>query len=221
VVAWEANDSDLKHAFRSGIDVHNHNGQKLFGTGYEPKKIRRKLTMRDEMKRGVHGTNYYAGIVTLSKTLGWTREEVRVFQEAWFRAHPGIREWHRRTEQSLLLNRRVRNRFGYEICYFDRPDGLLPEGLAWIPQSTVAEVCGRGMCQLYERAPWCNLLLQVHDSLVFEIPAHRASPSNFAFIREALRVQVPYEDPLEIAWSISLSDRSWGEMKKVKWEELT
>lgn len=221
VVAWEANDADLKAAFRAGVDVHNKNGRDVFGDSYDPNRFSaRKGTFRDELKGAVHGTNYVAGNRTLSKDLGWTGRQVDDFQRNWFRLHPGIREWHRRTERDLQTRRMVTNKFGYRIVYFDRPDNLLPKGLAWIPQSTIAIVCGRGAINLKKRVPWATILLQVHDSLVFQVPTHRATASDFNTIRQVLAVEVPYADPLTIPWGLAISITSWGDVTKTKWEEV-
>ena len=220
VVAWEANDADLKNAFRAGMDVHDHNGKSLWGDRYNRDKVARKYSMRDELKRAVHGTNYAAGVRTLSATLGWPQSEVRGFQDAWFKLHPGIKEWHRRTERDLQTRRSVANKFGYRIVYFDRPDNLLPKGLAWIPQSTVAGVCARGTVSLSKRIPWVNILLQVHDSIVFQAPFHRCNTGAFSEIREALRVPIPYDNTLEIPWGLAFSEKSWGDVAKTKWEEV-
>jgi DNA polymerase I len=220
VVAWEAEDADLKRAFREGLDIHDFNGRSIFEGSYDRGKRLRKYTMRDELKRAVHGTNYVAGVRTLATTLGWTHELVRSFQARWFALHPGIHEWHRRTERDLQTKRYVRNRFGYRIVYFDRPSNLLPKALAWLPQSTVAGVCARGAVQLESRCPWVQILLQVHDSIVFQVPFREATPQRFSACYEALRVEIPYPDPLIIPWSISTSDKSWGDVKKQKWEAL-
>lgn len=221
VVAWEANDEDLKTAFKQGLDIHDHNGRSIWRDQYSRDAVPRKYTMRDELKRAVHGTNYASGVRTMSRTLGWTEPFTRSFQQQWFQLHPGIREWHRRVEGDLHRTRSVRNRFGYRIVYFDRPDNLLPKGLAWIPQSTVAVVCGRGAVRLSKEIPWATILLQVHDSIVFQCPYHRANPGSFAEIRRALNTEVPYgSDPLTIPWGLAMSRSSWGEVQKTKWEEV-
>lgn len=221
VVAWESNDHDLKQAFRNRVDVHNKNGFDVFGPSYDPeRKSPRKGTVRDELKAAVHGTNYCGGIRTISKDLGWTGEQVNDFQKKWFTLHPGIKEWHRRVERDLQVKRMVSNRFGYRIIYFDRPDNLLPKGLAWVPQSTISGVCARAAVKLSRELPWVEILLQVHDSLVFQLPISRANQREFASIRNSLEVEIPYEDPLTIPWGLALSERSWGDISKKKWEEI-
>jgi len=226
VVAWEADDQDLKAAFRAGIDIHNHNGKALFGDAYDPKKPGKiKPTLRDELKSAVHGTNYGASARTLAITFGWTIREAESFQSRWFSLHPGIgggsaHSWHRRVERDLQLSRRISNRFGNRIIYFDRPDNLLPKGLAWIPQSTVAGVCGRASLALQRLCPWATILLQVHDSIIFQVPTHRFTQASFREVRSALEVPIPYPDPLIIPWGLAASAASWGEVRKMKWEEL-
>lgn len=220
VVAWEANDAGLKQAFQTGMDIHDYNGRGIWGNVYDRDATPRKYTMRDELKRAVHGTNYAAGIRTLSRTLGWTEPFTRSFQQQWFQLHPGIREWHRRVERDLQTTRAVRNKFGFRIVYFDRPDNLLPKGLAWIPQSTVAVVCGRGAVRLSKEIPWATVLSQVHDSIIFQVPIRRCTIRDFADIRQSLAIEVPYGDPLTIPWGLAMSTKSWGEVVKTKWEEV-
>jgi len=221
VVAWEAEDEKLKNAFKAGLNVHNMNGTDILGERYQPEVILGKYKMYDAVKRTVHGTNYAGSARTIANTIGWPIHEVSTFQQRWFAFHPGIREWHRRVERDLQTTRQVRNKFGYRIVYFDRPDNLLPKGLAWIPQSTIAGVCGQAAVRLSRQLPWVTILLQVHDSLVFQIPIHRSTQSDFAEIRRHLEISIPYPDPLIIPWGLAISSKSWGDVEKKKWEEVT
>jgi DNA polymerase I len=218
VVAWEANEPALKRAFIDEVDIHNYNGKRIWGEAYEPKKVRRKLTWRDECKRGVHGTNYVAGVRALQSALGWSMQEVDQFKKTWLRLNPNIGEWHKRTDAEVRLRRTVRNAFGYRIVYFDRPDGLLPEALAWIPQSTIACVTARAALRMKRMCPWAPLLLQVHDSLVFQLPFHLDSPLSWRSIKHALEVEIPFPgDPRIIPWGIKISTKSWGDLKETTW----
>jgi DNA polymerase-1 len=221
VVAWEADEKELKDAFRAGLNVHNYNGQAVWGDAYVPNAKRvatRAWTMRDEIKRATHGTNYGASARTLAGTLGWTIREAEEFQAKWFSTRPGIKRWHERTEFELQTTRTISNAFGYRIVYFDRVDGLLPEALAWKPQSTIGIVCAQGGTQVYKNLPWVEFLLQVHDSLVFQIPFHKFTPSNLAIIKDHLDVEVPYPDPLHVPWELSASDKNWAECTKRNWD---
>ena len=221
VVAWEANDEELKEAFRAGLKVHMVNVRAIFPEkvkGWSDEAIKatdRAGGIYHECKQAVHGTNYGGGARTIAGTLGWLVREAEEFQHRWFQRHPMIKDWHRRTEAQLAANRTVANSFGYRRVYFDRIEGLLPQALAWIPQSTVAIVCEQGALQVRDQCPWVDLLLQVHDSLLMQYPI--AENKNRFLIEKALKVVAPYHDPLLIPWSIKASGRSWGHCEPVAW----
>lgn len=222
VVAWEADDSKLKAAFRAGQSVHLMNGEDLLGTeftaapGHHKSFGTPKGRMYEALKRFVHGTNYLSSAknLHLNPNVGWSIELCERRQRRWFELHPGIKDWHKRVQHQIGTSRTIRNQFGYRIVYFDRPDSVLTNAVAWGPQSTVAEVCFRGALQLRANVAWVDLLLQVHDSIVFQIPAHRwGEASTLDTIRRHLECPVPYPDPLIIQWGIAGSGESWGACK--------
>ena len=233
VVAYEAEDLDLINAFKAGLDVHSKNAEDLWGSTFTqlagdkdngPKSKRRK-----ECKQGVHATNYGGSARTLAKVLGWTVHEADQFQRRWFTIHPGIKKnFHGRIEAQLRASRMVTNRFGNRRVYFDRIDSCFTEALAWVPQSTVAEVSFRGGLQLelatgttfdscgrQTNQGWVEILLQVHDSLVFQVRTEHEN--RIEEIRAGLRYPVPYTTPsaLVIQWGIARSRKSWGECEAV------
>jgi DNA polymerase-1 len=233
VVAYEAEDMELIAAFKAGLDVHSKNAEDLFGPAFTKlagdKDNGPKSKKRKECKQGVHLTNYGGSARTMAKVLGWTVRDAENFQRRWFSLHPGIKlNFHGRVDASLRTSRMVKNRFGYRRVYFDRIDSCFTEALAWIPQSTVAEVSFRGGLQLLERTGsvygrdgnlvkfgWVEILLQVHDSLVFQV--RHEHENRIAEIREALRYPVPYTNPdeLNIQWGMARSRVSWGDCEAV------
>lgn len=215
VVAWEAHDEDLKSAFRSGIKIHLHNMKAMFPDqckGHSDEALK-QLKLYDDNKRMVHGTDYGGSARTMASNVGWTIIEAERWRNRWFSMHPNIHDWHKRVFSDLIENRTVSNAFGYRRKYFGRVQGLLPEALAWIPQSTVALVTWKAAVQLEQALPWLEILLQVHDSLVFQYPICRDKDRRL--IRENLRITIPYNDPLEIPWGLAISRRSWGDISSV------
>lgn len=211
VVAWEANDNELKEIFRDPTaDLHAENAKTIFG----------QLTKRNRQlaKGGVHATNYGAKPRTLAAALGVTVHEAERFQRTWFAAHPGIKAWQSEVDMCLSTTRTVHNRFGNRRYYFDRVEHLLPEALAWIPQSTVALVINRALVNvdrdLIDRV---EPLMQVHDSLVMQI-RKSAYPSVLPELKAAMEIVVPYDDPLIIPVGIEASEKSWGEVMEVDWK---
>lgn len=225
VVAWEANDAELKDLFRSGAKIHIHNFELMFNRKFDSTRDKRVVPPGwnyppyDSMKRFVHATNYGASARTVAITLGWKVAEADTFQHRWFGLHPGIKGWQRKVERDIQTTRIVRNKFGYRIVYFDRPDGLLPEGLAWIPQSTIGILCSRGAVSLRETLSWCQVLIQNHDSVVFQIPLEHFNPADLAQIHSLLHIPIPYlDDPLIIPWNLKASTKSWGDCTEIGWD---
>lgn len=205
VVVWEADDAELKQMLREGVDLHKENAKVLFNLTSVSQVTK---AQREFAKSFVHGTNYGGSARTMAIATGSTIHQAERAQHLWFSAHPGIKEWHRRTEAALQTTRSVTNRFGYRCVFFDRVEGLLPEALAWIPQSTVACSINRSMAQIVDTftPEEVEVLLQVHDSTAgqadFSIPPE-------AIVKAAL-VTIPYADPLTIPLSIKTSTESWG-----------
>lgn len=114
----------------------------------------------------------------------------------------------------LNASRTIRNRFGYRRVYFDRIDSLLPEALAWVPQSTVALVISE-IHRRFDQIPGVTVQLQCYDSIAGYFPLAdiaRILPAMYA----ASAVVVPYPDPLVIPLGLKLGP-SWGEVKSHAW----
>lgn len=244
VVAWEANDEDLKDAFRKGLKLHIKNARDVWPeetknmTDEDLKKTDHPGGMYYKCKRRVHGFNYVGSPKTMAMTLSTSIKEEEEFHERWFYLHPGIKLWHERYERYLRgeqcwncdhfpelagngcpecgahLGRTIKNAFGFRVVFFDRVEGLLPQAVAWTPQSTVAIVCTKGGLAL-RKFPWVQPLMHNHDSIVMQYDIKYRGKRHE--IKTALHsIQVPYKDPLTISWGMSVSSKSWGDVKELK-----
>lgn len=218
VVAWESNDDDLKCAFRAGVDVHSKNAEDMLGASFSSlsENDPRRKQLRYEYKRAVHATNYGGKSRTIARTNGWTVHETERFQQKWLSLHPGILEWHTKVRSSLSSVRGVSNAFGYRITFYDRIDSLLPQALAWIPQSTVAILCFKGALAVRAQLPEVPILMNNHDSNIFQAPTPQLTVL-LPQIHSLLHIPIPYPDPLLIPWELKLSDKSWGDCKPREW----
>ena len=221
IVAWEAGDEVLKQAFRDhaagkGPKVHCVNSRAIFGDLAGPDGKTDPYYSR--AKAGVHLTNYGGKARTAAAALNISVPAAERFQREWFRLHPAIEQWHNTVLHSLNTTRSVRNPFGFVRTYFDRLNDLLPEALAWIPQSTVAIVIDEGYNRITDTLwPDVQILLQVHDSLVGQCPIP-LWPKYKPLIHQCLQVVVPYPDPLIIPTGLKTSTRSWGDVQDEKWD---
>lgn len=197
VVAWEADDENLKKLLKANVDMHSLHAKELG-------------LSRPIAKRWCHATNYGIRPRTSASSCGLTIHAAERAQKRYFQMYPGILLWHRRIEKSLLETRSVQNAFGYVCVFFDRLETLLPKALAWIPQSTVALVINTGLERVDRELPDVQILLQVHDSLDIQIPSAHFKDL-VPKVRQCLTVVVPYPDPLIIPVTMKKSGISWGD----------
>jgi DNA polymerase I-like protein with 3'-5' exonuclease and polymerase domains len=244
VVAEEADDDIMREIFHKRLKIHVENGKMFYGASMMGPDGKRE-PYYTRIKVGAHSTNYGITARSLAQAINVPVHEAEKFQKRWFEIHPGILEWHKRTEIQLQTTRTVYNRFGYRRKYFDRIEGLLGEALAWVPQSSVACVTNRALCRLrpaftdyYQKAGLAEiardrfslvavqrlyelgvqLLLQVHDSFVFQYPTYREA-AVLPLLRSVLSVTIPYDKPLIIPWGLKTSTRSWGDAEERDWPE--
>ncbi len=200
VVAWEADDEELKQIFREGHDIHIENAKVIGCT-------------RQKAKNGVHAVNYDVSARTLAVTLGSTVHEAQQFINRWFSAHPKIKIWQGHIKFQLETTRTITNKFGFRRFFFDRMSPqTFHEALAWIPQSTVAIVTNKGLLNIYNNLKEIELLLQVHDSLVMQAPKS-TYPDILNSITKEMQISIPYDDPLIIPVTVAASHENWGEVK--------
>jgi len=233
VVVWEADDQMLKAALRQGSDIHLLNAYVLQMKEPPPLEelverhkagdpcicgprcywdYRRPLkAVREFAKTFYHGTNYLGQPRTMAAHTGRTVHEIDRAQKIWFGAHPGIKTWHERTKAQAIKHRFVENRFGYRWYLFDRIESILPEIVAWTPQSTVSIVINKIWHNLYKQAPEVEVNLQVHDSLCGQYKIENRARA-LASLKAASNVVVPYPDPLVIPTGIKTSTVSWGDV---------
>lgn len=227
VVIAESGDEMLKAAVALGVDLHLMNAyilqnktvpdlSELVETHPKYAQWRAPMKMlREFAKVFVHGTNYGGQPRTMAANTGWTVKEVERAQGLWFGAHPGIKRWHDRVKSQINKSRFIENKFGYRWYIFDRVDSIVPEAIAWVPQSTVSVVINQIWMRIFKEIPEAQVLLQVHDSLAGQVPTARCIDLA-AQIQEAGKITIPYEEPLVIPFSVKISDKSWGDCGSVE-----
>lgn len=212
-VAWEAGDEVLKEIFRADEDLHRQNAIDIYGLPHGPDRHQRQMA-----KHGVHATNFGATPRTMAKKLDMTLHQATQFQARWFKLHPAIKKWQERVELELMKTRTVKNIFGYRRIFFGRVEKLLPEALAWVPQSTTVNIIDKGLLNVARNIPEVQLLLQVHDSGVGQF-----LNEYYSWIRKEIQkcmlIELPYDDPITIPVEIECSRLSWGDCKKVPFED--
>lgn len=220
VVAWDADDPIMKQMFREGVDLHTENAKMIYGLSGPPSPHQRQMA-----KHGVHATDFLVTPKTMAKKLDMTIHQATNFQKRWFDIHPWIPAWHRKLELIALKTRTATNAFGYRRIFFDRIQSIMPEIVAFIPQSTTCNVIDKIMNRIagdplrgiVGEVPEVQLLLQVHDSIVGQF--HKSHwPTIVPRIETCTKIEVPYGEPLCIGTDFSASTISWGAVRKYGWK---
>jgi uracil-DNA glycosylase family 4 len=168
VVAYLAGETRLIEVFAGGGDIHRKNAAMMFG------KAEQDVTGDERFlaKRAVHGLNYGMGYVTFAKECGIDQRTAQRVYNTYFTMFPRLKLWHMEMKGRLHVSRILTTPFGRKRYFFNRwSESLLKEGLAYIPQSTVADVTNQGLIRCYEKG--LELLLQVHDSVVLQCDDER------------------------------------------------
>ncbi len=135
------------------------------------------------VKPVVYGSFYLAGAKTLFEKNPdefESQRQVKQLQDFMFSELPAIKiwqqkvvgqkyRWNEQTRWGWIGNRLV-NPFGYSAEYWDLAGTDGPAACAFLPQSTIGSLMKEALLQLWgtEARKW--LSLQVHDSLVADVP---------------------------------------------------
>ena len=134
----------------------------------------RGLSYRDLAKKLGHGTNYYGTPPTMAKHTKVQLAAIKDFQAKYFRAFPAITKWHEWVEMQLKTTQEITTLYGRRRLFFGSPmeTSTLREAIAFAPQSMTAEQINIGILNIW-RANLCQLLVQVHDSILVQYPEER------------------------------------------------
>lgn len=135
----------------------------------------RHFSYRDMAKRGGHATNYYGKPWTLSRNLKIEKVVAELFQAKYFKAFSCIKRWHQAIARELQTTGKLVTPLGRRRQFFDRlrDDTTLKEAIAYVPQSTVADILNYGLWKIWERFPEVHLLANAHDAVLVQYPAER------------------------------------------------
>ena len=233
-VAYYCGDSGLKAGFQSGVDVHCQRAAMIFGFTYEDFLERYKAgdseakLLRQLAKIIVHATNYDASARTINNTLKtngvFKREkEVKRIMEQIHEAFPGIRIYQSGVQQELKRTRILKTAKGMKRYFFSKLDhNTFKRAYAFLPQCTVAEITNDGLVAMEKSIEELDgfVLLQVHDSVMYEIPERNLEQSievATMAMTQPLEV-IPFfgqPDILTIPVEVKYGTH-WGELKEWK-----
>jgi uracil-DNA glycosylase family 4 len=209
IVAWESDCAWLKECFKAGKKPY----VEIMKEYYQDDSKNKKSPEYPLFKSLCHGTHYMGTAEGIAPRIGLDVRQTQQIQDWYFRKNPEIREWHERVKSQVRTRKHVENAFGYRVYFFDKAEGnIFNQAVADIPQSSVACLVNRIWDALEDDLPEEDLqvLLQVHDSLVFQIPTAKKTELLERVSAVGNSVLVPYADPLHIPMGLVSSEISWG-----------
>jgi DNA polymerase-1 len=167
----------LKQAFKDGLDIHAMTASEMFGVPIKdmPGEVRRRA------KAINFGIIYGISAFGLANQLGIAREEASAYIKKYFERFPGIRDYMEATKEFCRKHGYVETLFGRK-CHYPEIKASNASVRAFNEraainarlQGTAADIIRRAMTRiedaLAEKKLAAQMLLQVHDELIFEVP---------------------------------------------------
>ncbi len=192
LLAHIADIPQLRQAFADGLDIHAMTASEMFGVPVEgmPSDVRRRA------KAINFGIIYGISAFGLANQLGIPREEAGAYIKKYFERFPGIRAYMDETKKFARENGYVTTIFGRK-CHYPRINASNPSERAFNEraainapiQGSAADIIRRAMVRMdaaLEKAKLsAQMLLQVHDELVFEVPEAEVE-ATIALVRKVM-----------------------------------
>lgn len=186
ILAHISQDKGLIRAFREDLDIHAATASEVFGV----KLSEVTADQRRKAKAVNFGIAYGQGAFGLAETLGIPRSEAQAIIKRYFEKFIGIKEYIEETVKSAYEKGYVETLFGRRR-YLDELKNRSPAirkfgeraAINAPIQGTASDLMKKAMIELDQKCP-LDLLLQIHDELVFE-----ATPDDIAkWEREIIQI---------------------------------
>lgn len=217
LAAHIADDKKMKEYFKEGEDIHKMTAAEVFAVA--PDKVTKDMRFRAKALN--FGVLYGMGAQGFARSANIPREEAQAFIENYFLRFPQIREYIENTKEFARKNGYVktilgRKRFIPEIASTNPQLRAQAERMAINHpiQGSAADIIKMAMVEIhYNLKPITyNLLLQIHDELLFEIEDDKIE-GTYPLIKDIMEGIYSLSVPLRVDVSYG---HSWGELEKFK-----
>ncbi|WP_031523191.1 DNA polymerase I [Siccibacter colletis] len=176
IMAHLSRDKGLLDAFSQGLDIHRATAAEVFGMSLEQ--------VTGEQRRSAKAINfgliYGMSAFGLSRQLNISRKESQKYMDLYFERYPGVLEYMERTRKQAKEQGYVETLDGRRLYLPDinssnaaRRAGAERAAINAPMQGTAADIIKRAMIDvdkwLESEKPRVQLIMQVHDELVFEV----------------------------------------------------
>ncbi len=180
IMAHISGDKGLLKAFREGVDVHRATAGEVFDTPYDEVSSQQ----RRAAKAINFGLMYGMSAFGLARQLDVDRSEAQTYMDTYFARYPGVRSFMDSTRETASGQGFVETLFGRRLYLPDikasnmqRRQAAERAAINAPMQGTAADIIKRAMITvdawLEAEQTETQLVMQVHDELVLEVPEAR------------------------------------------------
>lgn len=201
LAAHFSNDKTLIEAFNNGEDVHRRTASLIFHV--DPDDVSQE--MRYRAKAINFGIIYGMGRDRLAREVQISREEAREFIDAYFINYPGVNSYivnqiSRARQSGFVTTLFGRRRYLPDLHSENQQKRNAAENVAINTpiQGTAADIIKIAMIKVHDeilkKKLSCRMILQIHDELVFELPAEElevVNPLVSDIMEHAVELHVP------------------------------
>ena len=219
IMAHLSGDTQLLDAFREGQDIHTRTASELFTVA--PSAV--SSEMRVVAKTINFGVLYGMSAFRLARDLKMSNREAKAFIDRYFHRYPGVRDWKDMTLQAARIHGYVETLLGRrrplpDLGSSNHSARTAAERMAVNTpvQGSAADVVKLAMlaCErdLVAAGLDAEVLLQVHDELIFELPPAQLDATREVVIQAmegAAELTVPLT--VELGWG-----NNWAEVDEVR-----
>ncbi|HHY29703.1 MAG TPA: DNA polymerase I, partial [Syntrophaceticus sp.] len=219
VLAHMSRDSRLIADFQHGEDIHTRTAATIFGVAQED--------VTADLRRRAKGINF--GIIYgitdygLARDVGVSREEAARYIENYFLQYPGVKRFIEETirearEKGYVQTLLKRRRYLPDLLSSNRNVRAFGERTAMNTpiQGSAADIIKLAMLRIHkdlqEKSLKSRLLLQVHDELIFELPAEELEPLA-SLVRSGMENVIELAVPLKVGIE---TGPNWNDMEGVE-----
>lgn len=178
IMAHLSGDEALLNAFRDGLDVHRATAAEVFGVGVDAVSSEQRRYAKVINFGLIYGMSSFG----LAKNLGIETKAAAAYIDKYFQRYPGVKRYMDQTVELAHAQGYVETVFGRRLVLPEINGGNGPRKKAAeraainAPmQGTAADLIKKAMvavqAKLDAEKPEVKVIMQVHDELVFELPA--------------------------------------------------
>jgi len=151
-----ANEEELQKVFNEGRDIFTEMSKQLGMSRHDTKTL-------------VYSMQYGAGEQRIMDAFGVTKQEAKQIRQNYFSTYPDFRRFNERCTAKVEETGRIKIWSGRERHFENRNEAY--KAMNSVIQGGAADIVERIMVRCFKEleSPDCRMLLQVHDSITFEV----------------------------------------------------